>query len=125
MVVPVSIDISKLPRNLKSVFIREMTIGSKQNRETNSGNISTHEPYYITLTDGESTHKVKRKLKDILIKNKVTEYVITQDENEKDKLIVLERSSAEKSGKYHCIHCGMEFENEVHLSVHHRLHYLV
>jgi len=125
MVVPVSIDISKLPRNLKSVFIREMTIGSKQNRDTNSGNISTHEPYYITLTDGESTHKIKRKLKDILIKNKVTEYVITQDENEKDKLIVLERSSTEKSGKYHCIHCGMEFENEVHLSVHHRLHYLV
>ncbi|HEX9319714.1 MAG TPA: hypothetical protein VF884_12340 [Nitrososphaeraceae archaeon] len=121
---PLTIDITKLPSSLKSVLLKEFQIESKKDASYDQ-DLLENEPHEITLSDNDNVDRVKRKLKDIFIKNRVRDFVVTLDNNDKSNIIFLERSHVEKSGIYNCIHCGMEFESEVHLSVHHKIHYFL
>lgn len=85
---------------------------------------SPSDPHSFTLTE-ENLNNLTRRLKDILIKNKIRDYVIVLDPSGNDIIRILERANVENSGIYHCIHCGMEFDNEMQLSVHHRIHYVI
>jgi hypothetical protein len=121
---PLTINIAKLPSGLKRILLKEFNIQHKDGYKANSeSKITENEPHVITLGDNENAEKVKRKLKDIFIKNRVRDFVVTSDKNGDSDITLLERNHVEKSGIYHCIHCGMEFESEAQLSVHHRIHY--
>lgn len=121
---PLTINIAKLPNGLKRILLKEFKTHHKDGDKANSeSNFTENEPHIITLEDNENAEKVKRKLKDIFIKNRVRDFVVTSDRNDKSNITLLERNRVEKSGIYHCIHCGVEFESEAQLSVHHRIHY--
>ena len=118
----ITVDISKLPNNLRSILIEEMQLEYKDRLLVSED--SPEDPIGFTLTD-EDINKVNRSLKDLLIKNKIRNYVIVQDPSGEDIIKILERANVENSGIYHCIHCGMEFDDEIQLSVHHRIHYVI
>jgi hypothetical protein len=69
--------------------------------------------------------KIKQRLKDILIKNRIREYVVLEDSKEKNKVVILKKHHAEKLGIYHCPHCGMAFDSQVQLSIDQRIHYSI
>jgi hypothetical protein len=119
----ITVDISKLPSHLRSVLIEEMQLEYKDRLLVSRD--SPEDPFGFTLTDEQNVNKVKRRLKDMLIKLKIRDYVIVLDPSGKDIIRILERANVENSGIYHCIHCGMEFDNEIQLSVHHRIHYVI
>jgi hypothetical protein len=119
----ITVDISKLPSHLRSVLIEEMQLEYKD-RLLVSGD-SPGDPFGFTLTDEQNVNNVNRRLKDMLIKHKIRDYVILLDPSGKDIIRILERANVENSGIYHCIHCGMEFDDEIQLSVHHRIHYVI
>lgn len=122
-----TIDISNLPNQLRSILLQDLKIETTA-KPASDLVISSHAedmPNLITLTSENDIQIVKRKLKDLLIKNKVRDYIVISDKNETNKIIILERNHVETSQLFHCIHCGMEFEDEIHLSVHHRIHYLL
>lgn len=96
---------------------------------TTSNNITEREVKndlnVITLTDENNISMTKQRLKDSLIKNKIRDYVVMVDLEDQNKIMILKKEHAKTLGLHHCPHCGMEFENEIQLSVHQRIHYMV
>ena len=79
----------------------------------------------IAIDDENNLSITTRKVKDALIKNRISNYVAIEHPREERKVIILTRDEAERHGKYHCRHCGIEFDDTVKLGVHLRLHYLI
>jgi hypothetical protein len=119
----ITVDISKLPTHLRRILVDEMLLKHKDGLLVDED--SPSDPRSFTLTNEDNANKMTRRLKDILIKNKIRDYVIVLDPSGKNTIKILERSSVENLGLFHCIHCGMEFEDEMQLSVHHRIHYVI
>jgi hypothetical protein len=131
----VRIDISSLPGHLRNAIMNE--IGLKDRSEkvptSNSGELSDIDKDEsntnkiadeVRLVEENNTHRTYQKIKDALIKNRIGDYVATKY-HEEDKIVILKRANAEQQGIYHCRHCGMEFDDNVKLGVHMRLHYLM
>jgi len=73
----------------------------------------------------EQVGMVKQKVKDILIKLSIDNYVVTVNPNSGLELVVLKRTEVETTGELHCRHCGMEFEDQIQLGNHLRIHYMI
>lgn len=69
--------------------------------------------------------KVKQKINDVLIRNYISEYIVRNDSIDQNTLIVIKRSALNLTDELHCRHCGMEFEDEIQLGNHLRIHYMI
>ena len=82
--------------------------------------------YYLTLEEKEiDLQKIQDIIKEILINRAISDLIVVIDPSEKEKLVVIKRSHGEYLGLYHCRHCGMEFDDEVQLSNHFRIHFFI
>jgi len=61
-------------------------------------------------------------LKDTLIKNKIRHYVAVVALEDQNKIMILKKEHVKSLSIRHCPHRGMEFEIEIQLSVHQRIH---
>ena len=86
---------------------------------------NNHNIITLDSDDKSDLRKIERMVKDILIKRRIHDYVVVQDEKEENKIVILKREHGEQLGIYHCRHCGMAFEDEIQLSAHLRMHYLM
>ena len=123
----VKIDLTVLPQNIKDVIIREIEkrFQLENSHDESSENIQSIDNDIIDINVDKKTHfqSIQQKIKDILIENRIKDYVVVSNLEEKDKIIILHRNNSEKLGIYHCHHCGMSFDNEIQLTTHHRIHY--
>ena len=126
----VKIDVTVLPQNINDVIIREIKKrfqleNSHDGNYESSENIQSIDNDIIDINVDKKTHfqSIQQKIKDILIENRIKDYVVVSNLEEKDKIIILHRNNSEKLGIYHCHHCGMSFDNEIQLTTHHRIHY--
>lgn len=123
----VAIDLTGLPSQLRSILTDEI---NKMKESLENFSISI-EPENETNWGGDADadisiiEEIKRRLKDVLIKNRVRDYIVISNPNCKAKIRILERNWSQNSVLYHSTHCGMEFENEVQFSIHHRIHFLI
>jgi hypothetical protein len=92
-------------------------IGSEMGYETIKGVTIEERP--------DMLNDIKLKLKEILVRLAITDYVVSRDSNSFESLTFLQRSNAETKGILHCRHCGMEFEDEMQLGNHLRIHYII
>lgn len=130
----ITIDMSRLSSDLRSMVLKEAEIDKDmtetEHMENFTGDRNT-EPHVkddlnvITLTNENNINMIKQRLKDTLIKNKIRDYVVMIDLEDQNRIIILKKEHAKTLGVHHCLHCGMEFENEIQLSVHQRIHYIV
>jgi hypothetical protein len=130
--VVIRLDISNLPNNIKSIILNMMdlnpvaaTVGNDfkshdSDRKPNNITDST-----VSWQTEDDVLKIKQILKDALIRNRIRDYVVIEDPQEKDMLMVLKKAHAERLGIYHCPHCGMAFDSEIQLATHHRMHYYI
>jgi mRNA-degrading endonuclease RelE of RelBE toxin-antitoxin system len=136
--VVIEIDLSSLPKNLKSAIIDEidgefdhqLNVKNQTNVEHGDGKDIILEPItidrnVITIDYNIDLQKIERLIKDILIKKRIGDYVVIQDTKENNKIIILKRHHGEQLGIYHCRHCGMAFDNEIQLSTHQRVHFFI
>ena len=79
----------------------------------------------VTWQTEDDVLKIKQIIKDALIRNRIRDYVVIEDPQEKDMLMVIKKAHAERLGIYHCPHCGMAFDSEIQLATHHRMHYYI
>ena len=128
----IKIDFTALPQNIKDIIIREIEEKFQFKYSNNkdyelSKNIQSIDNDIIEIKVDNITHfkSIKQKIKDILIENRIKDYVVVSNLEEKDKIIILHRNNSEKLGIYHCHHCGMSFDNEIQLTTHHRIHYVM
>lgn len=97
-----------------------------QTKSTEQVRPEPNEPDVVILqVENESENDfgdVKRKIKDLLIQFKISEYVAITDPLDKHKILIVAKKDAERLDSYHCHHCGMEFFDEIQLGIHQRLH---
>jgi hypothetical protein len=132
----VRIDISNLPSHLRHTLMKEIGLSNRSRKSpdnsesklpdidkgrSNASDISD----VIAIDDESNLHLTTCKVKDALIKNGISNYVAIGHPREERKVIIVTRDEAERRGKYHCRHCGIEFDDTVKLGVHLRLHYLI
>ncbi len=133
--VVITIDLSRLPADLRSIILKEIKIGevteTEHTPDLTTTTSSNPEPEVkndlnvITLTNENNIGMMKQRLKDTLIKNKIREYVVMVALEDQNRIMILKKEQAKALGVHHCLHCGMEFENEIQLSVHQKIHYMV
>jgi hypothetical protein len=87
----ITVDVSKLPSHLRTVLIGEMQLEYKDRLVVSE--VSPSDPHSFTLTEEENVHNMKRRLQDILIKNKMRDYVIVLDPPANDIIRILERAT--------------------------------
>ena len=134
----IKIDLNFFPVRFRSVIIHDINREYRHHHNLKtSQNIGYDYKYISPKTDNnhniitlDSDDKsdlrtIERMVKDILIKRRIHDYVVIQDEKEENIIIILKREHGEQLGIYHCRHCGMAFEDEIQLSAHLRMHYLM
>jgi hypothetical protein len=141
----IQIDVESLEENIKSEIIQDMKTelsspidnisnnylkliydNSDNDEDNNSKSTSSHNIKAIILEENEKhINKIKHKIKDLFINKAIDEYIVIKDEIDNSKIIILKRTHAESKGLYHCRHCGMEFEDEIQLSSHLRMHFFI
>jgi len=126
--VVVKIDISHIPDNLKAVILNGIETdedNSEIDTKESDYNNSNPNNNIVTLNNENNIRRAKQKIKDILIKKRIREYVAVDHDKEENMILILKKNHAEKFGIYHCPHCGMAFDSEIQLSTHQRIHYLI
>jgi len=134
----IKIDLNFLPVRFKSVIIHDINREHRHHHNLKTRkNVGYDDKYISPKTDNNHNiitldsddksdlRSIERMAKDILIKRRIHDYVVIQDEKEENKIIILKREHGEQLGIYHCRHCGMAFEDEIQLSAHLRMHYLM
>jgi hypothetical protein len=129
----VKIDISHPPSNIRKIIINEIEVNKSKfagdssdvdyGIDKSSGQLDVNNVADITLHKENNIHAIKQRLKDVLTKSSIRDYVAVTDPEERNKIVILKKEHAEQLGVYHCLHCGMSFENQIQLSTHQRMHY--
>ncbi|HJT47078.1 MAG TPA: hypothetical protein VJ729_02760 [Nitrososphaeraceae archaeon] len=134
----IKIDLQFAPESLKSIIVESINRGQanpyplrqttaiQDNQKDDLVNFD-NDPNIITVDGGDDNglEKTMRLIKDILIKMRISDYVVIQHNKERDKIVIIKKEHGERQGIYHCRHCAMEFEDETQLSAHLRMHYLI
>ncbi|MDF0680344.1 MAG: hypothetical protein P0116_05205 [Candidatus Nitrosocosmicus sp.] len=131
--------------NTRSVLLRDMELEFFPNdnnithyyniinsEDTNNGDIGGRVSYDSTTVKGieieenlDHINDIKHKIRDIMLRNSITEYVATRDRQSTNTINVMKRTSGESIGIFQCRHCAMEFDDEIQLSSHLRMHYFI
>ena len=136
----IRIDLEFLEENIKSEIIEDLKEDLSRSDnisnnyfkliydgdDYNNNNDASHNIKAIILEENEKhINKIKHKIKDLFINRAIDEYIVIKDEIDNNKIIILKRTHGKSKGLYHCRHCGMEFENDVQLSSHLRMHFFI
>jgi hypothetical protein len=137
----IQIDVEFLEENIKSEIIQDMKTDLSpldnisnnyfkliydSDEDYNNSKIASQTIKAIILEENEKhINKIKHKIKDLFISRAIDDYIVIKDEIDNSKLVILERTHGESKGLYHCRHCGMEFEDEIQLSSHLRMHFFI
>ena len=127
------IDVSILPDNLRYIIdeIKRINYTNEvyaKNNEKTFPDVSgqNNKTSIITMDkDKSKIREIKQRIKDILIKQRIKDYVVINDTDNNNQLKIVNKDHAEKLGIYHCRHCGINFEDQIQLSTHQRLHYFI
>ena len=141
----VYIDLENIDANTRSVLLRDMELEFFPNdnnltryynivyaENIDNGDIQGRASYDPAAVKGvelnenlEHIHDIKHKIRDMMLRNSITEYVVTRDRNSINTILIMKRTSGESIGIFHCRHCAMEFDDEIQLSSHLRMHLFI
>jgi hypothetical protein len=67
--------------------------------------------------------KIKEILQDILTRHSLSEYIIAENTEDENEIVILKQGDMEQFGVYICSHCSMSFKSKNLRSLHERVHY--
>ena len=129
----VYIDLENIDANTRSVLLRDLELEFFPNdnnltryynkiytENIEKGDIQGRSNYDSATVKGvelndnlEHINDIKHKIRDIILRNSIAEYVVTRDRNSTNTINVMKRTSGESMGIFHCRHCAMEFDEEI------------
>jgi hypothetical protein len=121
MILPMAIkvDMSHLSVNMRKIILN--TIENKFISQKWSNNNNND----IIILDCETDiQKIKEILQYALTKNRLNDYIVTENMKEENEIAILKNGDIEQLGIYICSHCGMLFKNDTQRTMHQRIHYL-
>src|SRR5918999_6403988 len=116
----IKVDMSYLSTNIRKII--HNTIENKSISQKPSNNDDNND---IIILDGETDiQKIKEILQYALTKNRLNDYIVTENTKEENEIALLKNGDIEQLGIYICSHCGMLFKSDVQRTIHQRIHYL-
>jgi hypothetical protein len=116
----IKVDMSYLSSNIRKIIlntIENRSISQKQSNNNNNNDI-------IILDNETDIQKIKEILQYTLAKNRLNDYIVTENTKEENEIAILKNGDIEQLGIYICSHCGMLFKNDTQRTIHQRIHYL-
>jgi hypothetical protein len=116
----IRVDMSYLSSNIRKIILNTIEnkfISQKQSNNNNNNNI-------IILDSETDIQKIKEILQYTLTKNRLSDYIVTENTKEQNEIAILKNGDIEQLGIYTCPHCAMLFKSDVQRSIHQRIHYL-
>ena len=117
----IRVDMSYLSSNIRKIILNTIEnkfISQKQSNNNNNNN-------NIIILDSETDiQKIKEILQYTLTKNRLNDYIVTENMKEENEIAILKNGDIEQLGIYICSHCGMLFKSDVQRTIHQRIHYL-
>ncbi|HEX5892643.1 MAG TPA: hypothetical protein VFY41_07265 [Nitrososphaeraceae archaeon] len=114
----IKVDMSYLSTNIRKIVLNTIENKSIWLKQINNNND-------IIILDSESDiQKIKEILQYALTKNRLNDYIVTENTKEENEIAILKNGDIEQLGIYICSHCGMLFKNDTQRTIHQRIHYL-
>lgn len=116
----IKVDMSYLSSNIRKIILNTLenkSIFQKQSSNNNNNDI-------IILDSETDIQKIKEILQYTLNKNRLNDYIVTENMKEENEIAILKNGDIEQLGIYICSHCGMLFKSDVQRTIHQRIHYL-
>lgn len=115
----IKVDMSYLSTNIRKIVLNTIENKSISLKQINNNNND------IIILDSESDiQKIKEILQYALTKNRLNDYIVTENTKEENEIAILKNGDIEQLGIYICSHCGMLFKNDTQRTIHQRIHYL-
>ncbi len=112
---------SYLSTNIRKIILNTIENKSISQKQSNNDNNNND----IIILDGETDiQKIKEILQYALTKNRLNDYIVTENTKEENEIAILKNGDIEQLGIYICSHCGMLFKNDTQRTIHQRIHYL-
>jgi hypothetical protein len=119
----IRVDMSYLSSNIRKIIlntIENKSISQKQSSSNNNNNNND----IIILESETDVQKIKEILQYTLTKNRLNDYIVSENTKEENEIAILKNGDIEQLGIYTCSHCGMLFKSDVQRTIHQRIHYL-
>jgi hypothetical protein len=114
---------SYLSSNIRKIILNTIENTSISQKQSNSINNNNNND--IIILDGETdVQKIKEILQYTLTKNRLNDYIVSENTKEENEIAILKNGDIEQLGIYTCSHCGMLFKSDVQRTIHQRIHYL-
>ena len=114
----IRVDMSYLSSNIRKIILNTFENKSISLKQINNNND-------IIILDSETDiQKIKEILQYALTKNRLNDYIVTENTKEENEIAILKNGDIEQLGIYTCSHCGMLFKSDVQRTIHQRIHYL-
>jgi hypothetical protein len=84
---------------------------------------NANETNTLIFINENSIEKIKEILQDILTSHSLSEYIVAENAEDENEIVILKQGDMEQFGIYICSHCSMSFKTENLRSLHERLHY--
>ena len=107
-----------------STNIRKIILNTIENKSISQKHINNNNNDIIVLDSETDIQKIKEILQYALTKNRLNDYIVTENTKEENEIAILKNGDIEQLGIYICSHCGMLFENDTQRTIHQRIHYL-
>ena len=119
----IRVDMSYLSSNIRKIILNTIENTSISQKQSNSINNNNNND--IIILDGETdVQKIKEILQYTLTKNRLNDYIVSENTKEENEIAILKNGDIEQLGIYTCSHCGMLFKSDVQRTIHQRIHYL-
>ena len=119
LVMVIKVDMSYLSTNIRKIVLNTIESKSISLKQINNNNND------IIILDSETDiQKIKEILQYALTKNRLNDYIVTENTKEENEIAILKNGDIEQLGIYICSHCGMLFKNDTQRTIHQRIHYL-
>src|SRR5918992_4374622 len=114
----IKVDMSYLSTNIRNIILNTIENKSISQKQINNNNNDI-----IVLDSETDIQKIKEILQYALTKNRLNDYIVTENMKEENEIAILKNGDIEQLGIYICSHCGMLFKNDTQRTIHQRIHY--
>ena len=118
----IKVDMSYLSSNIRKIILN--TIENKFISQKQSNNNKNNNNDIIIFDNETDIQKIKEILQYTLTKNRLNDYIVTENMKEENEIAILKNGDIEQLGIYTCPHCAMLFKSDVQRTIHQRIHYL-
>ncbi len=118
----IRVDMSYLSSDIRKIILN--TIENKSISQKQSNNNKNNNNDIIIFDNETDIQKIKEILQYTLAKNRLNDYIVTENTKEENEIAILKNGDIEQLGIYTCPHCAMLFKSDVQRTIHQRIHYL-